>query len=190
LQQAAHSLTGKRKSSDSHNGSSSSSSHYLSAADDGGGFDSTDDPGMPAAAPTEGSSAKKRINRELASLLVETNPPPRTEFLSRPTAKAAPPKPALPVAKASVAPKKAVPSAANVFPPKPASKQVSDSASGSAEGETSATLNSRMKNYLRMLNSEDRETQSNALKALSKQAADRKQLPASSRFPMSTHALS
>jgi hypothetical protein len=102
-------------------------------------------------------------------------PPPRTELMGRPVTIATS-RPAAPAPKAQPAPKKPLPSAAKAALPKPAAKQVSDSGSGSVEGE-STTLNSRMKNYLRMLGSEDRETQSNALKALSKQAADRTSTP-------------
>lgn len=115
-------------------------------------------------------------SRELASLLQETNPPPRP----RPTTLArvsAPPPPMVKTARATT------PAAARPAPA--ASKDTKSHKAAPKEpkerdfhaDDASLTLNTRMKNLLKMLESEDKDAQVQALKVLSKQAADRKFQP-------------
>lgn len=116
-------------------------------------------------------------SRELANLLMETNPPPRP----RPAALervSAPPPPLVKTARATT------PAVARPAPVS-ASKDTKSHKAAPKEpkerefhaDDASLTLNARMKNLLKMLESEDKDAQVQALKVLSKQAADRKLQP-------------
>lgn len=121
----------------------------------------------PTAPTAAVSSEKKRVNRELASLTQEILAPPVPRPRAAPSVSAPPP---------SAPAVKPVP---KVTPKAPASRQEGSLeggsvVSGAEGGAAGVSLNSRIKKWHQMLCSGDRDAQANALKALSKQAADRK----------------